>query len=519
MFGSSKPRLFRGLEMLFSPHEETGMVGTRGYQLFDRADHDDGTPTARVPSPSEVLWAPQAGGQLLGITCPVFDCLITGTRGSGKTEVLLMDFLARVGRGWGHHWRGVLFRRTYRQLDDLIHRAHQWMHAFPGSKYNHSSNTWTFADGEQLLFRYFHDMRDYWEYHGHQFPWVAFEELTTWASLDGPQAMQSCIRSPVPGIPLRFRGTTNPMGVGHSIVKAHYRIGDVPPGTILTDAEGNQRTYIRTYWFENLALIQSDTAYATRLRAIGDPALRAAWYEGDWAGSFGDMFGHLMGPEQLNRIVFDDIVVPNDVTLYPSIDWGTAAPFSIGLTVKSDGRTFHSRDGRTQYQFPVGSFLRVWEWVGCASKERLNTGIRWDASEVAAKMRTRLTEEFPKNKIGVAVADPAMWGVIGHGTTIANEFMAQGIALEPAVTGPGSRTAGWQVMSRLLRNAGDPQSNLPGLYLAASCWYSLATWPTMPRHANNPEDVDTTGPDHSLDEMRYRVTTIPSTATAGFWRV
>ena len=50
---------------------------------------------ARVPIQTEmgqdIIWAPQDGSQNDFMACTVFECLIHGTRGGGKTDALLMS--------------------------------------------------------------------------------------------------------------------------------------------------------------------------------------------------------------------------------------------------------------------------------------------------------------------------------------------------------------------------------------------------------------------------------------------
>ena len=48
----------------------------------------------------KVAWAPQPGSQESFLSCPVYEVLYEGTRGPGKTDALLMDFLQHVGQGY-----------------------------------------------------------------------------------------------------------------------------------------------------------------------------------------------------------------------------------------------------------------------------------------------------------------------------------------------------------------------------------------------------------------------------------
>ena len=98
---------------------------------------------------SKLVWAPQPGSQVYFLNAPVFECLYEGTRGPGKTDALLMDFAQYVGRGFGQAWRGILFRKHYPDLEEVIVKSHKWFRlAFPEARYNTSKHRWIFKTGE-----------------------------------------------------------------------------------------------------------------------------------------------------------------------------------------------------------------------------------------------------------------------------------------------------------------------------------------------------------------------------------
>ena len=142
-----------------------------------------------------------------------------------NTDALLMDFAQHVGQGFGIDWRGVLFRQTFAQLSDVISKTKKFFYQiFPEAKFNAADYKWTWPDGEELLLRYLNKIDDYWNYHGHAYPWIAFEELTSWGNDEIYHAMKSCCRSINPKMPRKYRATTNPYGAGHC----------VPYGEVLT---------------------------------------------------------------------------------------------------------------------------------------------------------------------------------------------------------------------------------------------------------------------------------------------
>ena len=174
----------------------------------------------------QIHWTAQPGSQEAFLSCPVFECLLEGNRGGGKTDALLMDFAQHVGEGWGDAWRGILFRRTYPELEDVIAKSKslfsRWPSRRPSSTRRSHSGHGRPASGS--IFRQFIKPSNYWSYHGHNYPWIAWEELTTWPSPDCYTSMFGCCRSPVVGIPKKIRSTTNPYGVGHNWVKHRFRL-------------------------------------------------------------------------------------------------------------------------------------------------------------------------------------------------------------------------------------------------------------------------------------------------------
>jgi hypothetical protein len=144
-----------------------------------------------------------------------------------------MDFRKLVGRGYGRFWRGVIFDKEYKNLDDLVAKSKKWFPQFnDGAFFKESPKDykWTWPTGEELLFRAGYKETDYDSYHGHEYPFIGFNELTKQPSRKFYDAMHSCNRSsflplehspdpanPLPEIPLVFRSTTNPHGAGSQL--------------------------------------------------------------------------------------------------------------------------------------------------------------------------------------------------------------------------------------------------------------------------------------------------------------
>ena len=72
-----------------------------------------------------------------------------------------------------------------------------------------------------------------------------------------------------------------------------------------------------------------------------------------------------------------------------------------------------------------------------------------------------------------------------------------------ATSGPGSRVARVQNFHRVLAPNPKCPEGKPGLVFFSNCKKAIETIPTLPRDANNIEDVDTDGEDHAFDGVTY----------------
>jgi hypothetical protein len=128
---------------------------------------------------------------------------------------MLGDYLQDINQGSG--WRGIIFRRTYPELDEVLQRARA-IYTPVGGVYRVSERTWTFPGGATLKLRHLESDADIGRYQGHQYTWIGWDELPQWSRPDAYLALFACLRS-VAGIKgKRVRATGNPGGPGHQWV-------------------------------------------------------------------------------------------------------------------------------------------------------------------------------------------------------------------------------------------------------------------------------------------------------------
>jgi len=458
----------------------------------------------------KVAWAPQEGAQELFMECPVFEVLLEGDRGGGKTDALLMDFAQYCGRGFGQEWKGVLFRQTYKMLADVIAKSQKWFPKLVNKpKWNASDHSWTWPTGEKLMFRYMERPSDYTNYHGHEYPWIAFEELTTWPDDKCYKVMMSCCRSPRYGMPRHYRATTNPYGVGHNWVKARFQL-PVVNGTvgrhIKDEATGLDRIAINATRAQNLVLMKADPDYEAKIaEAARNPAERAAWLKGDWNIVAGGMFDDLWDP-RIHVIPNISFAAVNSLgwRVNRSYDHGQSKPFSVGWWMQSNGEPIRVQ-GRLIGQVP-GDIIRLGEWYGWNGTA--NEGVRMSARDIADGIIDR--ERTWGISVNTGPADSSIFHDNDQpGTTVAGDMSARGITWTEADKGPGSRERGWEQIRNYLRGAKpDPNGyrEEPGLFICERCDNFIRTLPCLPRDDRKIDDVDTDSEDHIGDETRYRLT-------------
>ena len=482
-----------------------------------------------------VVWQPLPGSQQLALSCPANHILYHGSRGPGKTDAQLMYFRRFVGQGYGQFWTGVIFDRTYKMLDDLIKKSQRWFPQFrDGARFIKGDGLrWVWPTGESLLFRHMKDIKSYENYHGHEYPFIGWNELTKNPTSELYDMMMSCNRSsflplehspnlsePLDPIPLVVFSTTNPHGPGHIWVKRRF-IDTSRPGTVhrITKKVFNPQTaqeenitktqcHLFGSYKENRFL---SPEYVLELDSIKDENKRRAWLKGDWDIDAG---GALEGVWNRAVHVVPRFKVPKGWRLDRSMDWGSTHPFSVGFWAEAEGEEVTMPNGRKWA--PVrGSLFRFAEWYG-SEEIGTNKGLKMSARNVALGILKR--EEMLRRQAWISShvrpgpADNQIFAVQEtESNSIASIMEQEGVTWTKSDKRPGSRKVGLQLLRDALENAlgtsdegGSVTYERPGLYFMDNCEACITTLPVLPRDEDDPDDIDTTAEDHVYDEVRYR---------------
>lgn len=499
-----------------------------------------------------VIWRPLPGSQALAIACPAHVILYEGTRGPGKTDAQLMRFRRLVGKGYGRFWRGIIMDREYKNLDDLVQKSMRWFPQFnDGAKFMSSKADykWVWPTGEELLFRVVKKPGDYWNYHGHEFPFIGWNELTKYMNGDLFEAMMStnrtsfvpALHSPIdmetgemrmlPPIPLEVFATTNPYGIGHMWVKRVF-IDPAEPGVPVVreinvfNPRTQQRETIRKYqvrifgsYKENIYL---PPEYIAELESITDENKRRAWLHGDWdivaGGALDDVW-------KRDVHVLPRFKVPPNWKIRRSFDWGSTHPFSVGWWAESNGEEVRMPDG-TKRRFAPKSLIRIYEWYGSKGATKsvgglipksgelgFNQGVKFSTKDIATGIkvieRHLQKEGWIGRKVEAGPADNQIRDVRESDVpSIEKKFNEEGVTWKESDKSAGSRAIGLQLLRDRLEASIEGEGR--GIYFMDNCRISIGGLPTLPRDETNMDDVDTDAEDHFYDDIRYMVLDVDS---------
>ena len=496
---------------------------------------------------NEVVWAPISGSsQELALDSRCDITLYTGTRGPGKTDTQLFKYRRYVGQGYGSFWRGVIFDQEYKNLDDLVQKSKRWFPLFEdGAEFKEAKSDykWVWPSGEELLFRSAETVADYYKYHGHEYPFLGWNELTKYQTLELFDMMMSCNRTsyipeingfigskryedvdgrmlpvnpdtgklPAP-IPLITFATTNPFGIGHNVVKRRF-IDPAPYGVVVRQSTKvfNPRTRqdevvtksqvtIFGHHRENTYL---DTKYIVNLATDKDTNRRKAWDQGDWDIVAG---GPLDDVWDKSIHVIKRFVIPATWRVDNAYDWGSTHPASYGVWAEANGEAATLPDGR-QFCPPAGTLIQIAECY-VAADIGINTGLRW-ASKTQANTFLALNKELQyqgwiNGPVLPGPADNQIRSQTDTGNeTIEQKFQDCGLYFESSDKSPGSRVIGLELTRDRLHASITKEG--PGLYFMENCKATIALLPAVPRDPKKINDVDTTSEDHVYDMVRYRV--------------
>lgn len=416
------------------------------------------------------------------------DVFLGGGRGGGKSFLEALLALRHVEQ-YGAKARILYIRRSYKGLADfeLVTRELFGQVYGTAARYNGAEHCWRFPNSAYMELGQLETNADYAKYQGRSFTLLLVDEGGQYASPDLLDVLRSNLRAPE-GIPIRVVLAANPGGPGHHWIAKRYVFTAAPWKPFYEPKSKRHWVYAPSTFMGNTFIDRDQYRDQLESSCPNDPELLRAWLSGDWAVNRGAYFASVLDEDR--NAVEPWTEIPQGWRTYLAHDFGSSAPSVTYLVAESPGDTVAGR------YYPRDSLVLVDE-LATAKRDRPNEGLGWTVPILAEEIRA-MCERWKVKARGVA--DDAIFAKTGSGAgSIADEFMRAQVYFSRARK--ADRIGGWNVMRRLLADAGKP--DVPGLYVSRGCSYFWETVPYLGRDEKRVEDVDSQGPDHGADAARY----------------
>ena len=392
---------------------------------------------------------------------------------------------------YGGHLTGLLVRRTYKELGDLIERSHE-LYGRAG---------WKFTGGDELcyrsprgaLLRYRHldNIADARLYKGFNNQWLGADEIDEWGDPRPLDLLFATLRSKH-GVPCVRRCTGNPGGPGHSWIKKRYKPHLLTPG--------GRAGYVRyqpqpeelpDLWVDAAFIPASmeDNPYLDHAQyeanlaiAATSRALFRAWRYGNWdvpAGQYFDSWD-----PALHVISRAAAAIEPWHPKWIAMDWGYTDDSAIGWFSINEERRI------VTYQELVTN-KKTADVLGKMIVDRCQIGV----DENRKPVYDRYTDFFlGGDAFGEKTSERTIADEIG------DVMVSYGLPRPTrAHDGPKTRIPGWQLMKQLYES---------GYWkITDECEDLAESIPLLMIDEDNPNDVAEHPRDHSPDMARYGLMT------------
>lgn len=443
---------------------------------------------------------------------------LDGGKGSGKTDLLIVDCL-RTEKIFRERWHGVIFRREYKRLVEVIDRAHYFFKKLPQFRahWQGDDQRFKFEHGGWLAFHNCEHVGDEQKYQGWEITDLKFDQLEEFTE-DQFDFLLKQNRSGVKDLPATVRWTANPLGVGHGWIKRRFVDGKRPTYwdrakdklmigptyEMVIEEDGVKArplTYKRIFGtvFDN-PVLGRDERYIQVLRSDPNPIRRKAFLQGDWnvvMGQFFDNFAtevHVLDPS-VNEL-------PKEWRRKGGMDYGNVKVMHI-LAKDYEGNLYVEWEFRTEPSIEKPHGYVASEYAEMSAEWMLERGLGeglfvvGDNNMWSAVGRDVGTAETPVRII------QAIWN---------DRFRAKGKRPPQIIAVSKKRTEEYRwrlACNEAMRNylryeyGADGKIRLhPRIYFLDRCRSIASTLPSLSADPNNPTDIADGQDDHDYDSVK-----------------
>lgn len=291
-----------------------------------------------------VVWEPFPK-QALALSCPAFEVMYGGAKGTGKSEVLTMwwapilalahqKYLA-TGRKQ-RKCRIAIFRRNVKDLKDLIAKQFELYPLLDPEMgedgFNKNEATWTFTSGATVENYHLDGPTAHLGFNGQELVGIGFDEVQQLTQEAVSFLVAQCRSSDPDYYAARMvRYTSNPGG--HPWIVPYFQIDSHPEGSKVfrhkTTFGGIEhettRCFIRARPTDNPHL---PTSYWAQLAATMTEDQRAIYIDGDYTRVVGAYFSTLLRP---SVHFVKSRPIPSSWEMRYGLDWGSTNPASLHM--------------------------------------------------------------------------------------------------------------------------------------------------------------------------------------------
>jgi predicted phage terminase large subunit-like protein len=160
--------------------------------------------------------------RFLRLSC--FEALYGGAAGGGKSEALIIGAARLAGE---RRHRALLLRREFPELQRTILARTEEIYPHIGGHWHAKTKTWYFESGARIELGSCENEKDVRKWDGAEFNFIGIDEASHWTAYMYRFLISRCRTAH--GLPLRFRATTNPGGVGHDFMLSRFAPWLYPP--------------------------------------------------------------------------------------------------------------------------------------------------------------------------------------------------------------------------------------------------------------------------------------------------
>lgn len=429
-------------------------------------------------------WKPNPGKQERALRIPdnVFEVLYGGARGGGKTDAGIYWMIKPIEQlEWRPtithpHFRGLVLRRSAKDLNDWLDRAERVYKAYGARLIKHPQTYFVFPSGAKIVVGH---LKDVAAYQGHEYQRILIEELTQIAHEDTYTKLIGSCRSTIPEIKPQIFMTTNPGGKGHGWVRRRFVSAAPWDSFFLNMATNRWAIFIPSRVEDNPKLMSADPGYVQWLDGIKttNEKLYRMWREGEWDAFDGQVFTEW----KYQKHVFDKFWFKlADCERITGFDWGWRDPASMHWIARAPANEFG-----VEHIFIYREVYR---------------------GETTPKQWGQLMGRIQK-------IDPVRYMVLPHdcfstrpdSNTIANIMQTSSkIPIKSAENlKHGAKLNRISLMHDLLAESPD---GYPYLMIHSSCKNLIRTLPELVYDETVVEEIDSEAEDHAFDSSTYGLT-------------